>query len=82
MFPNFGPVPASLADGAGPDPQVAALVANLRDLDEVATREKKQVEALAGLIPGVPVVRVPYLSGDVHDIAGLNEVGDWLFERP
>jgi anion-transporting ArsA/GET3 family ATPase len=66
MFPNFGPVPASLADVDGPDPRVAALVANLRDLDEVATREERQVEALAALIPGVPVVRV----------------GDWLFERP
>jgi hypothetical protein len=25
------------------------------------------------------VIRVPFLADDVHDIAGLTEVGRWLF---
>ena len=82
MFPYFGPVPAELASQAAAtaDPAVAALVQNLRDLDEVASREEMHVGALAARLPGAPIVRVPFLSGDVHDLEGLSEVGRWLFE--
>ena len=30
-------------------------------------------------IDGAPVVRVPFLRSDVHDLAGLDEVGTHLF---
>ena len=31
--------------------------------------------------PGTPVIRVPFLADDVHDVAGLTEMGRWLFDR-
>ncbi|MGH9115973.1 MAG: ArsA family ATPase [Acidimicrobiales bacterium] len=75
MFPYFGPVPSGL-DGSGP---AAALAANLRDLDRVATREERHLEVLAGHLPGTALVRVPFLADDVHDVAGLTELARWLF---
>jgi anion-transporting ArsA/GET3 family ATPase len=93
MFPFFGPVPAGLESivggregqaGAGAGPAAGArdldtLIANLADLDRVASREEQHVAVLSGRLPGAPVIRVPFLADDVHDIAGLTEVGRWLF---
>jgi anion-transporting ArsA/GET3 family ATPase len=79
MFPAFGPVPAALA--AASEPGLAALAANLEELDRVAVREEAHVAELASRMPGAPIVRVPFLSSDVHDLAGLSEVGEWLFGR-
>ncbi len=80
MFPNFGPVPAQLHEAAASDPMIGALVDNLRDLDGVASREEQQVVALAERLPGAPIIRVPFLSDDVHDLRGLTDVGRWLFD--
>jgi anion-transporting ArsA/GET3 family ATPase len=80
MFPYFGPVPAALEAGSLKSSDVAALVANLRDLDKVADREEQHVAALAERLPGAPIVRVPFLSDDIHDLDGLAAVGRWLFE--
>ena len=80
MFPNFGPVPTRLRQVASTDATIAALVANLRDLDGVASREEQHVNALADRLPGAPIIRVPFLSDDVHDLRGLTEVGRWLFD--
>jgi anion-transporting ArsA/GET3 family ATPase len=89
MFPAFGPVPASYSssvDGpTGPTDAAAptdALMRNLADLDQVASREEQYVTLLAERLPGASVVRVPYLAGDVHDVAGLTEVGRYMFELP
>ena len=83
MFPYFGSVPADMASdpAATADPAVAALLQNMRDLDGVASREERHVDALAARVPDAPIVRVPFLSGDVHDLVGLSEVGRWLFEE-
>jgi anion-transporting ArsA/GET3 family ATPase len=58
---------------------VAALVGNLADLHRVASREEQHVSVLSERLPGAPVVRVPFLADDVHDLGGLTEVGNWLF---
>ena len=82
VFPNFGPVPAALAeaaDGADPPAGLTALAANLRDLGGLASREEQYITALAERLPGAPIVRVPFLSDDIHDLEGLAEVGKWLF---
>jgi anion-transporting ArsA/GET3 family ATPase len=81
MFPNFGPVPPALDRAEHPDPQVAALATNLRELDRVAGREEQHVDALTERLPGAPVIRVPFLSDDIHDLAGLADLGKWLFTR-
>jgi anion-transporting ArsA/GET3 family ATPase len=77
MFPCFGPAPASLDGVSG---AVTALAANLSELDQVASREELHVTALTDRLPGAPVIRVPFLADDVHDLAGLIEVGRWLFD--
>jgi anion-transporting ArsA/GET3 family ATPase len=77
MFPTFGPVPSTLA--AAGDAGVAALAANLADLDRVAAREQQYVQTLSERLPGAAVVRVPFLPDDVHDVEGLTKVGGWLF---
>jgi anion-transporting ArsA/GET3 family ATPase len=82
MFPSFGPVPAALETGSLNSPDVAALLTNWRDLDKVADREEQHVAALAERLPVAPIVRVPFLSDDIHDLEGLAEVGRWLFGPP
>jgi anion-transporting ArsA/GET3 family ATPase len=91
MFPFFGAVPAGLENmmdhsgsggGGRPgvrSPDMDALIANLADFDRVASREEQHVAVLSERLPGAPVVRVPFLADDVHDIGGLTEVGRWLF---
>jgi anion-transporting ArsA/GET3 family ATPase len=70
MFPSFGAVPGRLE---------GSLAQNMRDFDQVSTREEAHLGELRERLPGTPVVRVPFLSTDVHDLEGLAEVGRWLF---
>jgi anion-transporting ArsA/GET3 family ATPase len=79
MFPYFGPVP-DVGEAAAEGGALAILVRNLADLDQVAVREEQHVATLAERIPGAPVVRVPFLADDVHDLTGLTEIGRWLFD--
>ncbi len=76
LRPGPGRVGSRIAD----DAEAAALVTNLRDLDKVANREEQHVAALAERLPGAPIVRVPFLSDDIHDLQGLETVGRWLFD--
>jgi anion-transporting ArsA/GET3 family ATPase len=81
MFPSFGEV--SLPPGRDGEPmskEVESLFTNLYDLEGVSSREEMHVEVLAERLPGAQIVRVPFLSDDVHDIKGLTEVGRWLFD--
>jgi anion-transporting ArsA/GET3 family ATPase len=80
MFPYFGPVPGGLDAGMMSSPGVDALLTNLRDLDNVAKREEQHVATLAGRLPGAPIIRVPFLPDDIHDLDGLSAVGRWLFD--
>jgi hypothetical protein len=70
---------ANDGDGRG-EAQLAMLVANLNDFNRVAGREEQHVAVLRQGLPGTPVIRVPFLADDVHDIAGLSEIGRWLFD--
>lgn len=84
MFPAFGGVPAGLvaagaAAGAADRPGAAALAQNLADFDQVSSREEAHLAELTERLPGTPVVRVPFLSTDVHDIEGLRQIGGYLF---
>jgi anion-transporting ArsA/GET3 family ATPase len=82
LHPRFGPVPlVSVPDGpAGSEAAaLAGLLANLRDLEEVARREEQYFEALAARVAPAPVARVPFLADDVHDLSGLDAIGAHLF---
>jgi anion-transporting ArsA/GET3 family ATPase len=57
---------------------LAATWANLADLRAVADAERAEVDALLGHT-GAPVVEVPLLPTDVHDLDSLRHLGRYLF---
>jgi anion-transporting ArsA/GET3 family ATPase len=63
------------------DAELAGLLTNLADFAAMADTEEHQLKGLAARVAGAAVVRVPFLSTDVHDVAGLDTVGDWIFGR-
>ncbi|MBW8824948.1 MAG: ArsA family ATPase [Acidobacteria bacterium] len=80
LHPRFGDASSAQARAsarsAGGD--LACLYDNLADLSAVAEGEEAH---LAGLLPDVddaPVVRVPLLEREVHDLSALAEVADHL----
>jgi anion-transporting ArsA/GET3 family ATPase len=76
--PRFG-------DGATPLPRaadgsdLAVLIENLRQIDEVADRELASYAGLVRRVAPAPVGSIPLLGTDVHDLAGLATVADRLF---
>jgi anion-transporting ArsA/GET3 family ATPase len=59
---------------------LGGLYANLADFRLVASREEEHLAGLAERVAPAPVVRVPFLRTDVHDLEGLSEVGEYLFD--
>ena len=59
--------------------RLASLYANLADFRQVGEREEACFAGLVRELRPAPVVRVPFLDADVHDIAGLAQLGRWLF---
>ncbi|CAN5469990.1 ArsA family ATPase [soil metagenome] len=64
------------------DPQPAGKVArNLEDHRALAERDEANVQRLAGQLGRKPILTVPELAGDVHDLQGLQELNGHLFAR-
>jgi len=75
IHPEFGPAPEpGPVTGAAGAAAWAELVANLTDLERVARRESGFLADLVGAVAPAPVVRVPFLDADVHDVEGLLRV--------
>lgn len=55
------------------------LARNLAQYDVLAVRDQKNIARLTSRLDGEPVIRIPYLDTDVHDIAGLCEINRYLF---
>jgi anion-transporting ArsA/GET3 family ATPase len=53
---------------------IGELYANLADFQLIAGREEDHLDDLVGKVGDAPVVRVPFLRGDVHDLAGLDDL--------
>jgi len=75
----------SLVTPGTPDPDMPAsafydLVDNLLSLCEVNEREEATIAELVAQVAPAPVIRVPLLEEDVHDLEGLARVADALFE--
>jgi anion-transporting ArsA/GET3 family ATPase len=65
------------------EPPLAARVAeNFHDYHVLARRDHRNVERLAEELDGSPLLLVPYLDHDVHDIDGLLRVHRYLFASP
>ncbi len=57
------------------------LYANLADFSLVAAREEEHLAGLAEQVAPAPVLRVPLMNRDVHDLEGLEALGHYLFDR-
>ena len=62
------------------DPDLAVrLTRNLAEYELLADRDEENVEKLRERLGGAPLIRIPYLDTDVHDLAGLAEIDRYLF---
>ena len=52
---------------------------NLIEYDMLARRDVENISGLTKKLGGDPVIRIPYLDTDVHDVAGLCEINRFLF---
>lgn len=84
VHPTFGEGTATeaskRADAAGGD--VAALWHNVAALRALAEAAETELAPLAALLGDGPLATVPLLAGDVHDLAGLDEIRRHLFAAP
>ncbi|HEX2575947.1 MAG TPA: ArsA-related P-loop ATPase [Aquihabitans sp.] len=84
MHPTFtDALPEALRERANTleSTDLGGLYRNLADFALVASREEQHLAGLAEQVAPAPVVKVPFLRSDVHDLAGLGLVGDHLFAR-
>ncbi len=58
---------------------LGGLYRNLADFQAVASREQAHLAGLTDAVAPAPVVWVPFLRTDVHDIAGMDEVARYVF---
>ncbi|HET9609649.1 MAG TPA: ArsA-related P-loop ATPase [Acidimicrobiales bacterium] len=91
VHPSFGSardVSVALAAGAAKRAETLAGTAiggyyrNLADFQAVASRERAHLTGLSEAVAPAPVVWVPFLSSDVHDIDGMAAVAAHVFSRP
>ena len=59
--------------------RLAARYLNLAEFNEIAERERANIETVRVRTRSAAVAYVPYLAHDVHDFKALAEVGDILF---
>ena len=84
MHPHFTEeMPEALRERAATfaDSDLGGLYRNLADFSLVAHREEEHLAGLAQMVAPAPVIRVPFLRTDVHDLDGLAVVADHLFGR-
>ena len=81
MHPRFGSGVVGRAQeqaDARKGTDLGGLYQNLADFELVASREEEHLAGLADAVYPAPVVRVPFLSSDVHDLDGLSKVAEYL----
>lgn len=62
------------------DPDLSRrLAVNLAEYELLADRDESNIELLRERLGGAPLIRIPYLDTDVHDVAGLAEIDRYLF---
>lgn len=71
---------AGEVDAATGDPGLGARVAKtLSEYEHLAERDEENISGLSERLGGDPVIRVPHLDTDVHDLEGLTEINRFLF---
>lgn len=56
------------------------LYGNLGDFQMIASREREHLAGLAEAVTPAPVVWVPFLQSDVHDLDGMAKIASHLYE--
>jgi len=84
MHPRFGDGLAEAARErattlAGTD--LGGLYRNLGEFQLVSSREEENLSGLADAVAPAPVVRVPFMSTDVHDLEGLTGLAALMLPR-
>jgi anion-transporting ArsA/GET3 family ATPase len=94
MFPSFGALPSCMADALANEPDipgqdpgsydlsrrsVEARARILMDFEQISSKEERHIAELAKRLTGTTIVRVPFLSEDVHDLTGLDKLQKVLF---
>jgi anion-transporting ArsA/GET3 family ATPase len=69
------------ASSLGESP-IGDLFRNLADFQLVSSREEDNLVGLVAAVEPAPVVRVPFLRSDVHDLDGLREIEKHLIPPP
>jgi anion-transporting ArsA/GET3 family ATPase len=82
IAPSFGDGEGADACAVGARGAMAALEANLAELNAVAAREEASFSGLAAKVSPAPVGRIPLFGEDVHELAGLARTADSLFAWP
>jgi anion-transporting ArsA/GET3 family ATPase len=62
--------------------EIGGFYRNLADFQAVASREQAHLAGLAEAVAPAPIVWVPFLRSDVHDLVGMDEVAAHVFPRP
>ena len=73
-----GEAEADLAPSLGPE-LAEKVMANFEDFHALAERDRRNVEELTGDMGDRPLVVVPYLDEDVHDLDGIEAINEHLF---
>ena len=58
---------------------LGSLYSNLADFLAMSSNEETNLTTLTSRVAPAPVVRVPFLSTDVHDLDGLGTIAEHLF---
>ena len=70
---------AALAEALGDEDLARRVHENHEDFRALAARDRRNIEGLTEAIGNGPVIEVPLLDEDVHDLAGLMEINRHLF---
>ena len=70
---------ASSTTALGDEDLARRVIANYEDYRALAARDRKNIKRLTAEMRARLVIQVPYLDTDVHDLAGLMRINDYLF---
>jgi anion-transporting ArsA/GET3 family ATPase len=68
-----------LADALGDEDLARRVIENFDDYRALAVRDQRNIKRLTAEMRARLVIQVPYLDTDVHDLAGLMRINDYLF---
>jgi anion-transporting ArsA/GET3 family ATPase len=57
---------------------LAGFIENWQEMNKVAEQERKYVELLRDKIAPAPVVEIPLMRSDIHDLGGVNHIASFL----